>query len=244
MKKISFSYVENNIISQFINKYDHKYSKKLTSYFNFSRVACLADFKAVLNTENLSHFSKVAVVSGSKSDPELDLLNFDQLDILDYEPLTDRYNLENVWSEADSVKEGEYDFTLCNQVLEHIYTPTQGLRNLYYVTRPGGYVWVSVPTINCIHGEPYFYSSGYHPRYLARLGADCGFQVVHVGAWGSRKYISAAVLGRWLTHNQLKLGFHTKQDFLSPLYAFKDGRLNDITGKNISDTWALFRRPV
>ena len=115
----------------------------------------------------------------------------------------------------------QYDFVLCSQVFEHIYSPFQGLQNLSLITRPGGYIWISIPTINRIHGEPYFYSAGYHPRFLDRLGKEAGLQCVHIGAWGNEKYQTAAVLGRWLTHNQLRLGFHRKFNFAYPYHALK-----------------------
>jgi 2-polyprenyl-3-methyl-5-hydroxy-6-metoxy-1,4-benzoquinol methylase len=130
---------------------------------------------------------------------------------------------------------------MCNQVLEHITFPLQGIKNLSYITAPGGYIWVSIPTINCIHGEPWFYSSGYHPRMLKSLGRTVGLEILHIGAWGSRKYLVAAVLGRWLTEKQLKRGFRGMWDLAFPWLALQDGRRSQVH-KYITDCWVLFRK--
>lgn len=242
-----FQYIDDKTVAAFIKKNDEIFNKKLTRHFNYSRVACLADFQKITPRFDIGQLPKVAVVSGSPGDPELKILSYENLDILDYDACSDSYNLDRDWSTADNfmTKGGAhrcYDFVLCNQVFEHIYSPFQGLKNVSFITRPGGYIWISIPTINCIHGEPYFYSAGYHPRFLHRLGKEAGLECVHIGAWGNKKYLTAAVLGRWLTHDQLRPGFHSKFDFAYPYHALKDGRVNDLSGNFITDCWALFKK--
>ncbi len=123
----------------------------------------------------------------------------------------------------------------------YFYSPLQALKNLSYITKVNSYIWVSIPTISCIHGEPYFYSSGYHPRYLSRLANKVRLECLYVGAWGNRKYISSAVLGKWLTHDQLKPNLNEiKNFFINNPFIY--GRLNDTTGMHIADTWALMRK--
>lgn len=99
-----------------------------------------------------------------------------------------------------------------------------------------------MPKINCIHGEPYFYSAGYYSRYLNRLCEEADFEVLHVGPWGNRKYLAYAVQGHWLVHDELKIGFRSKLDFAHLYFAIKDGRKNDRRGSFITDTWVLLKK--
>lgn len=116
------------------------------------------------------------------------------------------------------------------------------MKNIYHIMKKGGYAWVSVPTINLIHGEPYFYSAGYHPRFLYRLCKELGFEVIHLGAWGSQKYLAYAVQGKWSTSIELKKGFRSKYDIAHPYLSMKDGRKNTTDGRFINDTWALIKK--
>jgi len=238
-----FEYCADILVKKFIDENNSRFNNKLTQYFNFSRVVCLADFEHQLKRHSLKHFSDVGVISPSDPlDPELHIISYDHLDLLNYDNSNNQYNLDDEWSGSDKYKTiKKFDFILCSQVLEHIYSPSQALKNLKYITKTNGYIWVSIPTINCIHGEPYFYSSGYHPRYLARLAKHVGLECLHIGAWGNKKYLASAVLGKWLNHDQLKPSLNKIQEFFK-IDALKDGRLNDLTGNYITDTWALLKK--
>lgn len=234
--------LDDNLVALFIEKWDEKYNHKLTNTYNYSRVVCLADFEKIIKKKNISP-SNLAVVSGSNQEPELKLINYKHIHFLNYESSSGKYDLDSVWKNDNSslIKE-KYDFVMCNQVLEHIASPFQGMKNLSHITLPGGYLWVSIPTINCIHGEPWFYSSGYHPRMLQKLGEQAGLKIVHLGAWGNKKYLVQAVQGNWLTEKQLKRGFRNMNDLAFPYFAIQDGRKNQINKNIITDTWALYQK--
>ena len=159
---------------------------------------------------------------------QLTLLNFDG---------GDEHDLDRSWQDTESLG---FSLTLCNQVLEHVFNPHIAFQNLVHHTAVGGYVYVIVPTINCVHGEPYFYSSGFHPRYLERLALDSGLRVAMLGAWGSRRYLLNAVIGNWLTERQLTRGPHRFKDLQFPSEILRDGRKNDPA--HITDCWGLFRK--
>tara|TARA_B100000989_G_scaffold290901_1_gene264684 strand:- start:177 stop:935 length:759 start_codon:yes stop_codon:yes gene_type:complete len=247
---LNIFYPTDKNVSDFIKNYDLKYDKKLSNYFSFSRVVALSDFHRLIHQKNIYNFSKVAVVSGSMDEPELKLINYEHIDILDYEHGSGLYDLDVDWKtikksnniESKFYKESEYNIVFCNQVFEHIFSPIQAIKNIHFITKKNGYVWISVPTINCIHGDPYFYSSGYHPRYLKRLCKGTTFEVIHIGAFGSRKYLAHAVHGHWCFHDELKAGFRSKRDFAYPFFAIQDGRKNNSDGKFIVDTWALLKK--
>lgn len=73
------------------------------------------------------------------------------------------YDLNLDWSGYDS---HNFSMTMCNQVLEHVFNPHLAFKNLCQQTATNGYIYASIPTLNCIHGEPDFFSSGFHPRFF------------------------------------------------------------------------------
>ena len=115
-------------------------------------------------------------------------------------------------------------------------------KNLNFLTKKGGYIWVSIPVINRIHDEPNFYSSGYHPRYLQFLADELQLETIHIGAWGSLKYKLFAVSRNWPPLIKLKRGLRSNSDFLFPTGMFLDGR--KFNPKHIVDTWGLFKKIV
>lgn len=214
-------------------------------------------FKSLFKNSLISNFDNYYLISnhnskvnfsGSLEEAELKLINYDSVDLLNYEETYNSFNLDDDWRDYNnninqdfSRQSSKYDFVFCNQVLEHIYSPIQGIKNIYYITKNNCYAFISIPTINRIHGEPHFYSAGYHPRYLNRLCREAGFKVLHIGAWGSRKYLAYAVQGSWKTHDGLKPGFREKLDLGHPYFAIVDGRKNS-RGVIITDTWALIKK--
>ncbi|WAW09107.1 class I SAM-dependent methyltransferase [Oxalobacter vibrioformis] len=232
--------LDENDIAEFITRRNHEYSKKLTSFYNYSRVVSLAHFERMVKIHGFDSAS-VAIVSGSDREPELHLMTPSCVDYFSFDE-DKRYDLDKPWDTEILPDTPHYDLVMANQVLEHIFNPRQGLINLAGLARDGGYVYLTVPTINCIHGEPYFYSAGYHPRFLCRLAEETGLKVIEEGAWGSRKYLLNAVVGDWLTFTQLKRArllrnrfrFRVPQDFWS------DGRFNE--PGIITDCWILLQK--
>jgi len=126
----------------------------------------------------------------------------------------------------------------------------QVFRNIKHHLADGGYFYISIPTINCIHGDPFFYSSGFHPRYLERMAKEFNFDVIGLGYWGSPKYMVHAVSGRkWLSHDDLLPGYHGEHDVMFPNFIAVDGRHQvDLVSKSmgfpetITDCWVLLRK--
>ncbi|MGI5150728.1 HAD hydrolase-like protein [Plantactinospora sp. CA-294935] len=63
------------------------------------------------------------------------------------------------------IKTGASDFTLCAEVLEHVISPTQVLRELERITRPGGWLVIAVP--NSTAGTHIFFRSLQRKSYHA-----------------------------------------------------------------------------
>jgi hypothetical protein len=221
-------------IIHFISIYDSNYGGKLSNVINYSRVVSLAHFAALVSHAGIQEQVHTGIISGSENDPELAFLNSKKLTILNFES-DNSYDLDKSWINEPSKN---FSITFSNQVLEHVFNPHVAFKNIIHHTAKGGYIWVSIPTINCIHGEPYFYSSGFHPRFLERLGIENNLEILHIGAWGSYKYMIGALSGDWFSASGL-LPSATK-NYLHPELVKVDGTIRD---NNITDCWALFRKP-
>jgi hypothetical protein len=236
---------ETKIVNDFIVKFDQAYAGKLSKVYNFPRVVQLATLNFYLESNSLTSFDSVAVVSGSLDEPELNLFKYNKIKTFNFSE--DRqYDLDNSWDKSNIPG---YDFVICNQVLEHVFNPHQAFKNLISITNSGGYIFVSIPTINRVHGEPYFYSSGYHSRFLTRLGVENNLKILDQREWGSVKYLLHTVSGYWPTFNTLKKGVHNRYDLLFPFLTLVDGTkksnalLNFLGHQDVTtDCWALFQK--
>lgn len=70
-----------------------------------------------------------------------------------------------------------FDGVLCNQVLEHVFTPEEFLAELFRVLKPGGKLLLSVPFIWDEHEQPYDYGR-YTGFGLASLIGGAGFKIL------------------------------------------------------------------
>jgi SAM-dependent methyltransferase len=51
-------------------------------------------------------------------------------------------------------KDKVFDVVILSEVLEHLYSPTEGLQNIYRILKPGGKLILSAPFIMPIHDQP------------------------------------------------------------------------------------------
>ncbi|PRY98651.1 hypothetical protein BCM14_1484 [Jezberella montanilacus] len=223
-------------IDEFIVKEDHRFNGALSRVFSYPRVVSLHDFFQCINHFNLSLQESVGIFSGSLNEPELKFIDTTNITLLNFEE-SDAFDLDRSWADQEP---RNFSFSLCNQVLEHIFSPHTALKNITHHTRSGGYIFISIPTINCIHSDPYFYSSGYHPRFLERLATENNLTPISINNWGSYKYMMNAVSGKWLTSKQLQPGVHGLRDLLIPFSILQDGRKKSET--YITDCWGLFQK--
>ena len=95
------------------------------------------------------------------------------------------------------------------------------VENIHRNLIKGGYVFTSVPTINIPHSTPFNFSMWY-PMGLAILFKSAGFEVVEMGQWGNKTYITEL----FTTHNWPDI--------------YQSGPLNE--EKNIVQCWILARK--
>lgn len=88
-----------------------------------------------------------------------------------------KFNLDAPMPFADAV----FDTVVCSEILEHIFTPDQLLREIMRVLKPGGRVILTVPNLHCLRNRMDVLLGKYTPFVEFRVYADSSDQIAHVG---------------------------------------------------------------
>ncbi|QWD14759.1 class I SAM-dependent methyltransferase [Polynucleobacter paneuropaeus] len=237
-----------NEVTQFINDYHKIYSDKF-KVFAYSRIVQLTALNQLIQSHKLINQKHIGVISGAISEPELALFRSEKITNCAYEE--DKiYDLDNSWLEWPSKN---FSLTICNHTFEHIFNPFVAVKNIIHHTAIGGYIFLSMPVVDCVHGEPHFYYSGFHPRFLERLAKENNLEILSLGAWGNHKVMVNSLHGAWLTEQDCRRGLglfdlanpkamYRKliQNFRQIPFIFEDGQIN--SHKYMTNTWALLRK--
>jgi SAM-dependent methyltransferase len=93
---------------------------------------------------------------------------------------------------SHSSMHSKYDLVLCEQVLEHVEDPYLAVANLSQILKPGGILHISVPGVNNVHSDPYYFYAGFHYRALTFFIKKANLKVIESDGWcsdkGSRMY--------------------------------------------------------
>lgn len=180
---------------------------KLLSSTDPARVFSILRFYELFkNLPNFSfkEFINIAVISGSDKEPELFFFDNAKLDTLCFDenlkPGSFQFwDLNLDWSEIQySDFHNKYDLVLCEQVFEHIPCPENAMRNIKVILKKRGLAHISVPTINGVHTEPYYFTAGYHSRMLNYLSNKIGgFKVIECDSWGTKKAAKMYAVCDW-----------------------------------------------
>ena len=139
--KYSFS-SDYRLIEDWISTHDKSFSRALRMSHGYNRVVSLYDFYQLSKLEKFQNINKVCVVSGSESELELNFINSKEVLTTSLES---GYDLTNNWSSDNFINinaKGRFDLVICNQVLEHVPDPIKAFKNLNFLTKKGGYIWV------------------------------------------------------------------------------------------------------
>lgn len=91
------------------------------------------------------------------------------------------YNILDLGSFAD----GEFDFCISDQVLEHVEgDPFRAFSESVRVLKPGGYVCHTTCFINPMHGSPKDFWR-YTPDALSLLASNAGCDEIYADSWGN-----------------------------------------------------------
>ena len=145
---------------------------------------------------------KVAIIGGSKIDPEAKLLEmtypsleFTTFGIED----TDHYLDLNLRSQ---VLHEKFDAVLVSQVIEHVWNHDAFFENLATLVQDNGLVWLACPTSNKVHGSPDFFCSGLTSEYLALNLSLKGISEVTRGEFGTKRlYFYTHLIPGWPTRS-------------------------------------------
>ncbi len=88
-----------------------------------------------------------------------------------------KYNLDAPLPFADGV----FDTVVCSEILEHIFSPDQLLREILRVLKPGGRVILTVPNLHCIRNRLDVLLGKHTPFIEFRVYADSTDELSHVG---------------------------------------------------------------
>ena len=172
----------------FVRRFRGLSGQNILGRMDVARVASLIVFER-RSKELVPPGGRVAVVSGSESEPEIALLDGPlTIESLSYEENPSLFDLTLDWRKPKwSAYRGAYDLVLCEQVLEHLIDPRQAVRNLSMLLKPGGMIHLSVPAINNRHGLPDYFFAGFPPETLATYALDAGLIVQEASSWASDK---------------------------------------------------------
>jgi hypothetical protein len=165
----------------------------------------------------------VAILGGSSRDPEVRVL-----ESLFPDAKTYFFDIDNPTSDANfiyldindtfSIPEFNsfFDLVVSSQVLEHIWNHANYFSLVTDMTHRGSLVWLNCPKSNLEHGSPHYYAAGFTASYLANNLSKQGFQVLHSGEAGNKRYYLAVHFARY---------WQTPQENSNPLlrYNFQPG---------------------
>lgn len=141
------------------------------------RVVSLVDFKDWITKYGLASGKRLLLTS--RQDYEIRYLNYQETTVAEYPP----HDLHVL-----ALPQHEHDFVLLNQTLEHLHSPLLALAQLRDHMREGGYIYITVPTINIPHMTPIHFW-GITPVGLCAMLFQAGFEICECGYWGNLKYI-------------------------------------------------------
>jgi SAM-dependent methyltransferase len=141
------------------------------------RMVSLVDFKDWIAAYDLDRGKRLLLTS--REDYEIRYLDYEETTLAEYPP-HDLHVLD--------LPRRDHDFVLLNQTLEHLHTPLVALERLREHMREGGFIYITVPTLNIPHMTPIHFW-GMTPIGLCALAVQAGFQICECGYWGNLKYI-------------------------------------------------------
>ena len=138
----------------------------LSSDSNVLRNLVALDFdQACLQGSNLK---KIAIVGGSLSDHEVQLIREKYPDAL-----IEVYGIEQGQFFMDlnlsPTRQKEFDLILRTNVIEHVFHHENFAKNLLSLLNQKGALWLVFPFSDMYHGSPFYYSAGFDPDYVERL---------------------------------------------------------------------------
>jgi len=138
--------------------------------------------------------------------------------------------------------DGTFDCVICIAVLEHVANPVEVVRELFRVTKPGGYMVASVPFLQPEHKIPTDFQR-YTRDGLQALFTNAGFVVDEVRPMFSVYHSLHWITYEWL-HMRDTFAYKALRIILLPLLLLKARRSTLVSDKVASVFRLIARKPV
>lgn len=99
----------------------------------------------------------------------------------------------------DVPDEAEADVVICTEVLEHVPDPVRALEKLAQLTRPSGYLLITVPFLSLMHQSPHWYQSGLSPFWFDYWSSRFGLETRELLVFGDYVDLMEQELARLVT---------------------------------------------
>jgi ubiquinone/menaquinone biosynthesis C-methylase UbiE len=109
---------------------------------------------------------------------------------------------------------GAFDAVMCIEVLEHLPSPVEALRELTRLLRKGGMLIVTAPFCSLTHFAPFFYQTGYSRYFFEYWLPQLGCQIVDIQWNGNYFEFMAQELRRFSNVSKLYTEITLKVDEL------------------------------
>lgn len=98
--------------------------------------------------------------------------NYGQLDIIS--------DITNIPEPGES-----FDIIMCTEVLEHLPYPSEAIKELSRLLKPGGKLIITAPFCSLTHQAPHFYSTGFSTFYYEKILSENGLEIEEIIPNGS-----------------------------------------------------------
>jgi 2-polyprenyl-3-methyl-5-hydroxy-6-metoxy-1,4-benzoquinol methylase len=187
---------------------------------NYGRKLLLQKFDNFCSKQNFPKNSTIAVLGGSRDEPELEIIkkytNIEKISVFGIDSQSDKYLDLN--SKNKNIEYINFDFILCAQVIEHIWNVNEFFLNLKSLCSNNTIIYINCPKSNMEHGSPEYFSSGYSVKFLEKNLEKINFEILESGEVGSEVYYkSIHLLQDWLTEEEVL----NRYKFKSKSFKFK-----------------------
>jgi hypothetical protein len=181
-----FVIINNN--SEYANRYSklplHRNNKNWKwEGKDFPRVIALLEFDRMIQKYNIR--SKNLLSFNGLNDPELEYVQYDHHSNFNFGDDKNKHDLHTL-----DIPLQQYDFAMLNQTLEHLYNPFICLENIHKYLDDSGFIYANLPSLNIAHDTPFHFFTGFTPIGVACMFKTCGFDIIEIGQWGNKDYIS------------------------------------------------------
>ena len=191
---------------------------------NYGRILLLNKFEELILNLNFNKNISIAVIGGSKSEPELLLLEklgFElEITTFGIEESDDIFFDLNEDNNTEAIK---CDLIICGQVLEHIWNVDNFVKNIYKIMDSRSYAFIHCPKSNIHHGHTYF-SAGYSKEFMLKIFSN-ETKILDLGELGTpRLYTSIHLLKDWITTREAVTGKINYRTWYSYLWNLKNSK--------------------